>query len=219
MDDRDPISALISDLHWQIDEMRRRGITDTAGEPYVPAHYKRGLLVAIDRGGLAVSEFVAGYVNRAPSSTFKKLVDADSVDLACEALVADPDRPYAHLFSDADRSLARKRIAPHATAIDNRKAAQVDRIAQYLADLPEDLAALRDLAAGATPEQAIAINTQILEQAPGDVVALNRLGRAYESTGAHDRAVEAFRAVLEADPTNSIAARRLSDLDRNRRAQ
>jgi tetratricopeptide (TPR) repeat protein len=219
MAERDPISALISDLRWQIDQMPLRGIKDTAGNPYVPAHYKRGLLVAIDKGGPAVSEYVLRYVNKAPSSTFKKLEEADSLDLACEALVADADKPYAHLFEDADRARAQKRLAPHIGAIENRKAAQDDRIAQHIAGLPDDVALLRELAVAAThPEEAIAINSQILVQAPGDVVALNRLGRAYESTGAIDRAVETFKAVLENDPANPIATRRLSDLDRNKQA-
>jgi tetratricopeptide (TPR) repeat protein len=219
MDDRDPISALISDLHWQIDQMRHRGIKDTAGNPYVPAHYKRGLQAAIDRGGLAVAEYILRYVNKAPSSTYKKLEEADSLDLACEALVADAEKPYANLFGDADRARAQKRLAPHAAAMENRKTAQVDRIAQHTAELPDGLDELRALAAVAThPEHAIAINTQILVQSPEDVVALIRLGRAYESTGAHDRAVQTFKAALDADPGNTIAARRLSDLDRNKRA-
>jgi hypothetical protein len=218
MDDLDAIAALINDLRWQIDQMSPRGIKDTAGNPYSPAHYKRGLQAAIDRRGLAVAEYVLGYVNKPPSGTYKKLEDADSLDLACEALVADPDKSYAHLFTDADRARARKRLAPHIAGIENRKAAQDGRIAQRRAELPEQLDALRELAAAAThPEHAIAINTQILVQVPRDVVALNRLGRAYESTGAHDHAVQSFTAVLEADPTNSVAARRLNDLERNKR--
>jgi tetratricopeptide (TPR) repeat protein len=220
MDERDAIAALTRDLRWQIDQMRPRGIKDTAGNPYSPSYYKRGLQTAIDRGGLAVAEFVLRYVHKPPSGGYKKLEDADSLDLACEALVADPDKPYAPRFTDADRSRARGRLAPHLAAIEDRKAAQDDRIARHRAELPEELEALRELATAATdPEHAIAINTQILVHVPRDVVALNRLGRAYESTGAHDRAVQTFQAVLEADPTNGIAARRLSDLDRNKRAE
>src|SRR4051794_35551410 len=54
MDDRDAIAALISDLHWQIDQLRPRGIKDSAGNPYNPSYYKRGLQEAA-RGGLTRS--------------------------------------------------------------------------------------------------------------------------------------------------------------------
>ena len=60
----------------------------------------------------------------------------------------------------------------------------------------------------------IAVNTAILERAPEDGVALNRLGRAYETIGSLDLAEETFRRAVEADSRNSIAARRLRDLKR-----
>jgi hypothetical protein len=104
MNDRDAIAALVSDLHWQIDQLPRRGIKDNAGNPYNPSYYKRGLQSAIDRGGLAVAEYVRRYVYKAPSDGYKKLEEADSLDLACEALVADATKPYAHLFTEADRA-------------------------------------------------------------------------------------------------------------------
>ena len=36
------IALLVSDLYWQIDQLPRRGIKDSAGNPYIPAYYKRG---------------------------------------------------------------------------------------------------------------------------------------------------------------------------------
>lgn len=113
MDDRPAIDALISDLHWQIDQLKPRGIKDKAGNPYTPSYYNRGLQNAIDRGGLAVRDYVRSYVYRTPSDGYRKLEDADSLDLACEALVADTSKPYAHLFSDEDREAAQARLAPH----------------------------------------------------------------------------------------------------------
>src|SRR3954470_1477681 len=95
MDEHDAIEALISDLHWQIDQLPGRGIKDRAGNPYNPTYYKRGLQNAIDRGDLAVVEYVLGYVHGPPSDGYKKLEDADSLDLACEALVEDATKPYA----------------------------------------------------------------------------------------------------------------------------
>src|SRR3954453_23506531 len=95
MNDRDAIAALVSDLHWQIDQLRPRGIKDNAGNPYNPSYYKRGLQNAIDRGGVAVADYVRRYLYKPPSDGYKKLQDADALELACEALVADADKPYA----------------------------------------------------------------------------------------------------------------------------
>jgi len=75
MNERDAIAALVSDLHWQIDQLPRRGIKDSAGNPYNPSYYKRGLQNAIERGGLAVAEYVRGYVYKPPSDGYQKLED------------------------------------------------------------------------------------------------------------------------------------------------
>src|SRR4051794_33043065 len=129
MGDREAIDALVSDLHWQIDQLKPRGIKNNVGQPYNPSYYKRGLQNAIDRGGLAVAEYVRGYLYKPPSDGYKKLEDADSLDLACETLVADASKPYAYLFSTADRTAARARLAPHVEAIEARKAEERARIA------------------------------------------------------------------------------------------
>ena len=127
MNDRDAIAALVSDLHWQIDQLKPRGIKNNAGQPYNPSYYKRGLENAINRGGRAVADYVRRYVYKPPSDGYKKLEEADSLDLACESLVADQTKPYAHLFSEADRAAARERLAPHIEAIEERKAANTAR--------------------------------------------------------------------------------------------
>jgi len=216
MDDREAIAGLISDLHWQIDQLAARGVKDAAGNPYNPSYYKRGLQKAIDRGGLAVAEYVRGYLYKPPSGGYKKTEEADALDLACEALVADAGKPYAHLFSDDDRAAAQGRLAPHIAAIAARKAATQARIADRASGLAGgDLAHLRQLAAAATdPEDAIAINTSILGQEPDDGVAMNRLGRAYETLGSIDQAAQTFQRAVAADSTNAIAVRRLRDLTR-----
>jgi tetratricopeptide (TPR) repeat protein len=217
-DDSDAIAALVKDLHWQIDQLRPRGITDNGGNPYNPAYYKRGLQNAIDRGDVAVVDYVRRYVYKAPSDGYKKLAEADSLDLACEALVADADKPYAHLFTDADRAAASKRLAPHIEAIERRKAATTARIEERHSELPEDVEQLRDFAAEATgPEEAIAVNTAILRHAPDDVVAMNRLGRAYEAIGSLAQAKETFEQAVAVDPDNAIAVGRLRDLVRSQR--
>jgi hypothetical protein len=70
MDDDEAIKALISDLHWQIDQLRPRGIKNAAGHPYNPSYYKRGLDNAIARGGLAVADYVRRYVYEPPSDGY-----------------------------------------------------------------------------------------------------------------------------------------------------
>src|SRR3954465_15843456 len=158
MNDREAIAGLVSDLHWQIDQLRPRGVKDNAGNPYNPSYYKRGLQNAIDRGGVAVADYVRRYLSKPPSDGYKKLEDADSLDLACEALVADETKPYAYLFTDGDRAAARSRLAPHIVAIAARKAATQSRIDARRGELPESVDQLRELAAETTkPEDAIAV--------------------------------------------------------------
>lgn len=218
MDDQDAIAALVSDLHWQVDQMRPRGIKDAAGNPYNPSYYKRGLQAAIDRGGLAVADYIRRYLSKPPSHGYRKLEDANSLDLACEALIADPAKPYAHLFNDAERNAARARLAHHLDAIERRKAERERRIARRRLDLPRQIEELRRLSAGTVgDEDAVAINSAIVEQDPRDVVALNRLGRACAGVGNTDEAIEAFLQVLEIDPSNPIAERRIRELEREHR--
>lgn len=215
MDDGAAVAELVSDLHWQIDQLGPRGIRDKAGNPYNPSYFKRGLRTAIDRGDLAVAQFVRGYLHKDASAGFRKLEEADSLDLSCEALVIDESKPYAALFSDDDRAVARARLAPHIDSIERRKAARATRIETRRSELPTDLPGLRQRAAAASdPEDVIAVNAEILERAPEDGVALNRLGRAYEAIGSTDLAEETFRRAVAADPKNAIAARRLRDLRR-----
>lgn len=211
------ITLLVRDLYWQIDQLARRGIKDKAGNPYTPSYYKRGLQKAIEAGGVSVADYVRRYVYSSPSDGYRKLEEADSLDLACEALVADKSKPYAHLFSDRDRAAALARLAPHMQAIEARKTASRARIDARGSDLPDDVEQLRTLAGQPTqPEDAVAINRAILGHDAYDIVALNRLGRAYDALGLSDQAEQSFRDVLTLDPSNAIAARRLRDLAHRR---
>jgi tetratricopeptide (TPR) repeat protein len=208
LDEREAVAALVSDLKWQVEQLKPRGIKDKAGNPYTAAYYKKGLKAAVAEGGTAVVEYVRGYLYKPPSDGFKKLEEKNSLDLACEALVADPDRPYAHLFSDEDRAAARKRLGPHLEAIAERKnpTAKIEA-------LPDDLAELRKLAeAEPGDEDAIAVNAKIAQLAPDDVVAHVRLGRAHLDMHHDEEAIAAFERVLELDPSNPIAKRRLEVL-------
>lgn len=208
LEERAAVAALVSDLQRQVDQLKPRGIKDKAGNPYTASYYKRGLKSAIERGGLAVVEFVRGYLYKPPSEGFKKLEEKNALDLACEYLVADPEKPYAHLFTDEDREAARRRLGPHLEAIAARK----NPVAK-IAALPDDLAELRSLAeADPAPEDAIAINAKIADAAPDDVIALVRLGRAHLDMRHDAEAIEVFERVLELDPGNAIARRRLEIL-------
>lgn len=120
MAERDAIEALLSDLHAQIDQFGPRGIKNAAGHTYYPSYYKRGLDRAVERGGTAVSDYVRGYLDRAPSDGYRKLEVANALDLACEYLIADESKSYAALFTGSDRTRARARLAPHMAAIEAR---------------------------------------------------------------------------------------------------
>lgn len=61
--------------------------------------------------------------------------------------------------------------------------------------------------------QAIALNQRILERAPKDAEAHNRLGRAFLALGRYTEAIEAYADALRADPANLIARRNLQRLD------
>ncbi len=117
----DAVAELISDLHWQIDQMAPRGIKDRAGHPYNPSYYKRGLNNAIGNGDDAVVAYVVGYLEKEPSDGFNKLLDAESLDLACEELIADATKPYADLFTDDQRAQANTRLNPYRAKIEARK--------------------------------------------------------------------------------------------------
>lgn len=126
MGNRDAVEALIADLQWQIDQMKPRGIKTSAGHPYVPSYYKRGLANAIEHD--EVVEYVRGYLYKSPSGGYKKLEEAVSLDLACERLVIDETTLYASLFTDADRAVARERLAPHIEAIESRRDEKRERV-------------------------------------------------------------------------------------------
>jgi tetratricopeptide (TPR) repeat protein len=208
LDERAAVAALVTDLHRQVDQLNPRGIKDAAGNPYQASYYRRGLKTAIEDGGSAVVEFVRRYLYKPPSGGFKKLEEKNALELACEALVADADKPYAHLFTDEDRAAARERLGPHLDAVASRKnpIARIDL-------LPDDLVTLRELAEDdPAPEEAIAINTKILRLAPGEVVALVRLGRAHLDLHHDAEAIQAFEKVLELEPANPIARSRLKNL-------
>jgi len=57
--------------------------------------------------------------------------------------------------------------------------------------------------------RAVDLNQKILEAAPDDIDAHNRLGRAYVEQGKIEEAKAAFAEVLKAEPYNSIAIRGL----------
>jgi hypothetical protein len=137
MTDQEAIRALVGDLQWQIDQMRKRRIKNNAGHQYNPSFYKRGLEDAIDRGGTAVVDYVKSYLYKPPSGGYQKLEAEGALDLACEALVVAEDKPYESLFSDEDRAAARERLGPHIEAIQARKTEQRARIDAARAKLRE----------------------------------------------------------------------------------
>ncbi len=66
-------------------------------------------------------------------------------------------------------------------------------------------------------EEAAELNRRIIELAPEDIGAYNRLGKALTELGRYAEAREAYSKVLELDPNNSIARKnleRISHLER-----
>ena len=61
-------------------------------------------------------------------------------------------------------------------------------------------------------EEAIALNTELLESNPHDTQAMNRLGRAYTELGQIDSAREIYQKVLSVDKYNPVALRSLKNL-------
>lgn len=60
-------------------------------------------------------------------------------------------------------------------------------------------------------DDAIAVYSNYLSRAPGDLVSMLRLGRLYQTIGADEAALTAFNYVLEQDPDNETAKTLLGD--------
>jgi len=60
--------------------------------------------------------------------------------------------------------------------------------------------------------EAVAVNKGIIESAPTDVDAHNRLGRAYIELGEYSQAREAYSRAMELDPFNAISRKNLQRL-------
>ena len=65
MDERDAVTALISDLHWQIHQMRRRGIKDAAGKVRILAIAANKRLQAAPDIPTAIEAGLPGMVEKA----------------------------------------------------------------------------------------------------------------------------------------------------------
>jgi hypothetical protein len=215
--------ALFDDC-WEIARaLPTSGVLDRGRRPYRAIRFERKL-ESVRRDPAGLLSYITGMARRT-SDGLEALVQYDRIDLSVEQrLILDEDKIYAPLFTAEDRAAAREKLADWGTQIeqlardraeqDRDQSAQGDaRVAALRATLPVDLAELRTIAAAANePEEMIAANQCILEQQPNDVVALNRLGRAFEAVGWDEAACVSFEKVLEIDPGNAIAKRRLQSL-------
>jgi tetratricopeptide (TPR) repeat protein len=216
--------ALLSDC-WELARAYpTSSVLNRGGRPYRAIRFERKLdAVADDPEGLL--EYVRGLAYRTTQG-LDALVEYNRLDLTVETLIVDESKVYAPLFTARDRAAAAAKLARRAGQVEElardrtRQAGDPEqapskRVDELRRSLPKDQPALRELAGQQIdPEMAIPINESILQQAPRDVVALNRLGRAYEAIGLIDQARSAFRTVLTIDPTNKIAAGRLRQLER-----
>jgi hypothetical protein len=113
----EPLDALKVDL-FDIYDGAGRNVTYTAESgkvrPYWPNRYLQALKRAIDVGDAEVIAFVTRLVlSDEPSRGFGYLADADRLDLTVEALVADPSKPYHHLFAADTIQAAVDRLAEY----------------------------------------------------------------------------------------------------------
>ena len=109
-------------------------IKDSVGNVQ-PAYYKRGLKNAIESGG-RVPDYVRRYLYKPPSNAYKKLEAADSLDLACEAVVADAEAVRPPL--QRRRCEGARAAGSALKAIAARKADPRTRIDERHASLPGD---------------------------------------------------------------------------------
>ncbi len=214
--------ALLSDCWALARALPGSGVLDRGRRPYRAIRFERKLN-AVAKDPVGLSDYVRGMARRT-SDGLDLLVEYNRLDLAVETLILDESKVYAPLFTSEDRAAARAKLARQAGALEDltqrrakqkrhEEAARRARVETIRSGLPKALDRLRELAAQATDlDEAIAINTSILGQEATDVVALNRLGRAYEAIGWIDEARAAFGEVLEIDPRNQIAGRRLRQL-------
>jgi hypothetical protein len=118
------VAALLSDVYWQLDQFKPRGIKREDGRPYRPNYFIRFLKEAEEKGPVAVRDYIRGYAHRRPSQAYQALEEADALDLSVEWLIADKTKSYAWLFTDEDRAAARERLATQEEAIRERKTAE-----------------------------------------------------------------------------------------------
>lgn len=207
--------ALLSDCRGIARALPDSGVLDRARRPYRAIRFERKLdSVAHDPVGLL--EYVRGMARRT-SDGLESLVEYNRLDLSVETLIIDESKIYAPLFSTENRAAAKAKLDRQAGEVEDlvRDRAQKvrDKEAAIRSKLPEDVEELRTLASKTVdPDEAIAINKSIFDRVPTDVVALNRLGRAWQEVGLTDQARQTFQRVLEIDPSNQIAAGRLQQL-------
>jgi Flp pilus assembly protein TadD len=61
-------------------------------------------------------------------------------------------------------------------------------------------------------DEAVQVNSRILEMFPDDISAQNRLGKAYSELGRLKEAVAAYEESLKRQPSNPIARKNLTEL-------
>jgi tetratricopeptide (TPR) repeat protein len=216
--------ALLNDCWDLARALPDSGVLNRARQPYRAIRFERKL-DSVTNDPVGLLEYVRGMARRT-SDGLDSLVEYDRLDLSVERLIIDESKIYAPLFTPDDRAAAKAKLARQAGEVEDlarsraqrvrdKEAAVEERIRAMRLKMPDDVDHLRTLASEAVDcEEIIAINTLILDQIPTDVVALNRLGRAYQEIGLAGQARQAFQRVLQIDPSNRIATTRLSKLRR-----
>src|SRR5436305_15007727 len=92
-----------------IAETPASGALNAAKQPYYPTRFAGAVERRSDNEGKLV-EYIREKVHAAPTDGYDALIAAGRPDLTAEALVADPDAPWASLFTEADRTAAGARL-------------------------------------------------------------------------------------------------------------
>ena len=124
-------SALLVELRRLVVEIKEdENITNADGTTnYVAPRFSQAVERHADDGDRLVANVKRVLRKKGPSEGWNALGEADRLDLSVEWMVLKEDAPWAPLFTDEDRDLAREVLAGQKTTIHDRKeAAEADSL-------------------------------------------------------------------------------------------
>jgi hypothetical protein len=114
--------ALLARLRELIDETPASGALNSGKKPYHPTRFGQAIERRADDGEGLV-KYVRTKIQGPPSDGYDALIEAGRPDLTVEAVVADPDAPWASEFTDDERLAATERLGTMLEASREKRAA------------------------------------------------------------------------------------------------